>query len=366
MFAFPSSRRALFALGLPAALALAACDDDSTGVVVTEFDPTAAAETVEKVVNSIGGATDALASLELAADALASTGTLETVLPGGSPMRLLPAAPTRLETISLAASSIFPRSILGKTFVYSTRTGRYEIDASLTGAPENGVRFIYYAIDPITRRPAMPLNARGYLELTDQSTANSTRLGIKAVNTTGATASTLIDYSIDASYVETTTSERLTLAAKGKISDGTKPVEFDLSHVFSSDVGSDAIGVTVKYALSAPGEGITLRFEASGEMLPDDPDGFALDMVMTVTAGSNTTVVDATIRADGGVNGTVTINKRNVAVIGGTRDNPTVTTPTGGNLTARELLALKRIWEAVNHVTRFGTSILSPFSVWAL
>lgn len=367
MFAFPSSRRAILALALPAAFALAACDDDSTGVAVTEFDPTAAAESVDKVVSSITGGTDALASLELAAEALASAGALETVLPGGSPMRLLPASPTRLETTSLAAVSIFPSNVLGKTFVYNVELGRYEIDESQTGAPANGVRFIYYAINPVTRRPVVPLNALGYLELTDQSSAASARLGIKAVNTTGATALTLIDYFIDASYVETTTSAKVTLAAEGKISDGTKQLDFDLSHVFSSTSGSEVIDIEVNYELSVPGEGVTLRFEADGELTPDDEEeGVALDILMTVTAGSNTAVVDATIHADGPVDGTVAINKRNVAVIGGTVDDPTVTTPTGGNLTARELLALKRIWEAVEKVVEFGAWILSPFSGWAL
>src|SRR5919112_5116274 len=48
-----------------------------------------------------------------------------------------------------AAFAAVPAEVAGKTFIYDPSTISY-VASELTGAPANGVRFILYAVDPVT------------------------------------------------------------------------------------------------------------------------------------------------------------------------------------------------------------------------
>src|SRR3712207_1381042 len=61
-----------------------------------------------------------------------------------------------------------PPEVAGKTFEYDPVTGSYAAGVR-TGAPSNGVRFILYAVDPVSYMPVEPLTETGYVDLTDLS-----------------------------------------------------------------------------------------------------------------------------------------------------------------------------------------------------
>lgn len=90
-----------------------------------------------------------------------------------------------------APAVVIPAEVHGTVYVYNTSTEQYEA-SSQQGAPSDGVRFILYAVDPITHVPAEPLNATGHVDLRDLSTTTTNTLAVTAVS--GVT--TFADYEI--------------------------------------------------------------------------------------------------------------------------------------------------------------------------
>lgn len=67
----------------------------------------------------------------------------------------------------------------GKTFVYDLSAGSYVVDATATGAPATGVRFVLYIWDGPNGRPALPLTRLGYVDIAPvEATIGSTELVI--------------------------------------------------------------------------------------------------------------------------------------------------------------------------------------------
>jgi hypothetical protein len=70
-----------------------------------------------------------------------------------------------LAAVAQAATANIPADVKGKTFVYDTNTGTYEIEPAVTGAPSNGVRFLLYLWDGSLGRPATPLTRIGAVDI---------------------------------------------------------------------------------------------------------------------------------------------------------------------------------------------------------
>jgi hypothetical protein len=117
--------------------------------------------------------------------------------------------------------ALFPVDALGKTYVWNVNTDQYE-NTGPAGAPNNGIRITIYTVNPSTNQPVEPLQALGYLELTDEPTAQSENLGVRL--TLGN--STIADYLITA-ITGTNTFEML---AAGYLlgSAGSGRVDFDI------------------------------------------------------------------------------------------------------------------------------------------
>lgn len=78
------------------------------------------------------------------------------------------------EFTSGGTASAIPSAVLGKTLVWNTTFGQYELsNPALTGAPANGVRFRLYQIDQTTGLPAEPLVYVGYADLVREGTQSS-------------------------------------------------------------------------------------------------------------------------------------------------------------------------------------------------
>ena len=59
-----------------------------------------------------------------------------------------------------------------------------------TGAPANGVRFLLYAVDPVTFQPVEPLVEAGYVDITDLSGGNTQSVGWRSSPETSLTLNT--------------------------------------------------------------------------------------------------------------------------------------------------------------------------------
>ena len=103
--------------------------------------------------------------------------------------------------------------------------------SELTGAPANGVRFILYAINPVTGEPVDPLQEVGYADLLDQSTGSSNSVRVQLVSNNV----TYFDYGVTGS----STASSAQVVVDGYVTDGTTRVNFDLN-TSAVQTGSEA------------------------------------------------------------------------------------------------------------------------------
>jgi len=117
----------------------------------------------------------ALRALAAAANPLNRASALRSYARGVETAEMLRQLVPAVTTVSAAA--LFPPDVIGKTFEWNTTFSDYEATAR-TGAPSNGVRFILYAIDPLTGQPAAPLVEVGYVDLMDESSGTTAKLHV--------------------------------------------------------------------------------------------------------------------------------------------------------------------------------------------
>ncbi|MEJ2216309.1 MAG: hypothetical protein P8099_06800 [Gemmatimonadota bacterium] len=351
----PVLKRTGVLLGSLALAVYAAACDTGTGPA-GNFDPQTTAVTVDQVVQAFQANDAAFTSMSLATPSLGASMAAQ-MLPK-EPGQILPkAADVPAIVKDLTVEAIFPSNYLGKTFVYDTAQGMYVASDTATGAPTNGVRVIYYAIDPVSRTPAQPLNALGYIDLTDESTASSVRLGIKIVQT-GDTDVTLADYYVDVAYTQTQTETSAQLSSVGYVSNGTDELDFDLSE--TATLSSSAMTMTMDYQLSLANEGVSVRFQGSGSVDQQSGAMGAMEATFTLDNGTDQVVLNATIAADNTVDGTLKFNGSTVMNIGGTSDSPTFTKADGSALTQSDVTALQNIWNSIGDLFTFVGNLFGP------
>jgi hypothetical protein len=133
---------------------------------------------------------------------------------------------------------------LGVTFVRNTETLEYEA-SDRTGAPSNGVRFIVYAVNPVSGQPVTPLQEVGYADVsvTETPTAATVRIVLVSGNVT------YLDYTVGVTANQDQSAATLTLA--GYISNGQDRVNFDLDTHFNFNTSV----ISFDYTLSVPTRG---------------------------------------------------------------------------------------------------------------
>lgn len=341
---------------VPAFAAIAAACSDSTGPQ-TEFDAQATAASLESVLAAGESQEEALAGLQLAGEALAEYGSAGAALvPSGRGLAALLPAPGVREPVA-AAVPLFPSDLVGKTLVYDGNRHQYVVDETATGAPPNGVRFIYYAIDPVTRRPAEPLVPLGHLDLTDESTASSTRLGVEVVSTSGDAPVTLIDYFIDLSYSTVPNGTAVHAAAEGYLSNDTERLDFDLSQTVTFTDNAESFTLDVDYGLELAEAGVAVSLTANATMTPGSEDPTEIEATLTIAQGGESVVVDLTLAADSSIEGTVRHNGEVAIEVGGSRSAPVFTRPDGEPVGPDEIEALRVLEGAFEAVIEFAARL---------
>jgi hypothetical protein len=352
-----SRRAGVLITALPLALFVAACGESSTGPGGT-FDPEATRQDVESVTSAIDS-DELLAGLGLIGNSLGNQ--------LGSPSIVAPSAdilPTvdHLRSFALAgggsAGPIFPSNLLGVTFVYDDQVGDY-VPSALPGAPANGVRFMYYAMNPVTEQPVVPLVELGYVDLIDLSTPSSTRLQVLLVDTSGAAAATLVDYFVDGSFTLNGTTLSVTLLADGFISDGTDQLDFVLSESGSFTEGASTFDLTASHVMSVPNQNISLNLNGSATLPLDESATLAAAFAVSISDGENVAVLTLNL-TNTSAEGTITYNGVVVIVITGTENSLTFARPDGTELSAEEIQALDDIGKVADDMFEFAEGILEP------
>lgn len=347
---------AVFALGT------AACSDDgSTGVQGTDFNPQSADQATENLQAQLNTDSDIMISLGLASDGMSQAGAVSMVLPRDLDRAVTPMSAQVLRGYTLSGSSaepIFPSNLLGKTFEWSFALGRYEMSAR-TGAPANGVRFILYAINPLTRQPADPLNEIGLLDLTDEGDATATRIGIYAES--GGEA--LVDYFIAASYALLGQQDySVTLHAEGYVSDGTERLDFALDQTATFLGTSATVGMDISYWLSLAGEDVSVNLDLSGQFTfaSESPVETATAQ-LTIRNGTEVIVLDMSLAADNTLDGVITYNGAPAIYISGTEADPVFTRADGEALTEADMTALRDLYDLLGDVFAVAMDLFQPF-----
>jgi hypothetical protein len=332
------------ALMLLMALTVTACDEGTSPAA--DFDAQDAAETMENLTSAVE-----TASLENAFGSVQNAGML---FGGSIALDEVAAYPWSLDASELEAEAdlaaeVIPTDYHGNTYEWNPDSMRYVV-ADAAGAPTDGVRIIYYAIDPTTGIPATPLNALGYVDLRDLSTMESDRLGVTVFRYSDEV--TLADYYIDLAFTYTQSSFDFNVASVGYLSNGTQQLNFDLSQDLSAT--ETLITINQAYSLDLEGTDQAISFSATVTADPqsesEDPE--TMEAQAEISTGSRTVGLQVNY-ANGVLEGTVYDDGTAVVLIGGTLDEPTFTDTEGNELTEQQRAALSNMWDAIGEVFDF-------------
>ena len=210
-----------------------------------------------------------------------------------------------------AQGPIIPDTLYGSVFTWDSAAGHYV--RTPTGGPANGVRFILYAVNPITHEIAYPLNPVGYVDLLDESTVSSLKLHIQVKGNDGTP--TYIDYLVTvtpgAGHVTATVSGSLSNGAAG---DANKTLTFDISATLTLT----SADVNASFALNNPA--VTIQLHLTSERTIEGQETVTIDFTIThpgesirltgsfVKTGGVLDTLNAEIRVNGQVFATVAGN----------------------------------------------------------
>jgi hypothetical protein len=238
--------------------------------------------------------------------------------------RMMPHPVRRAINPSVAA---IPPEYLGKVFVWSN--GAYAVSA-LNGAPANGVRFLLYAVDPVTGLPTAELTQTGHVDLVEMSSGTTSSARIIVVS--GGT--TYLDYRVNVTAVGT--SGQVTVL--GFVTDGTTQATFNLRSTLTADAG-----LTLSYSIDVPQRdlSIDLTMNATGTT----PDASTIEVTLDMRGQNGEVQLGGSFTANGG-SLNITINGTAFATITSTAGaEPVITGADGQPLAPEELDAVQRVFE---------------------
>lgn len=347
--------RALAALALTALAA--ACGGDSNAPDAP-FDPAGTSSDIGAVEASFespatagfAAASDAISAVlgETPAAAAVKVMPTEALITGGKPgaghyAATVAKAYVRRSggiTPSLSTAAILDEH-LGVTFTRDPETLEYG-PSDLPGAPEDGVRFMVYAVDPISGAPILPLVEVGYADIVTTETASAATVRIELVS--GGV--TYLDYQV----AVTAASSAATITVAGYVTNGDDRVNFDLdTHLGSNSVTVDfTITVPTRGGFRIDFEGEVTETAVTSELEARGPHG-----TVTVTGTQSETLGSYEVEVNGELFATITTTQGQEPVIAGADGEP---------LTQEELEALGAVFAVFAGGFDFMEDLLDPLT----
>ena len=352
-----TARPVAVALALSATLAACSDDDNPTGVLNPQAVE-ATADAAEEIVAPVLDDPNLMVNLTMAYGAFDFAGPTPVAMLGAMRDGSVSVAELRgLRASSPQRGPVVPDELYGSTFVYNVELGDYEVDPDATGAPETGVRVMYYAVDPLTYDYVQPLVPVGHIDFADASTEGSYRLDVDVVSDASGT---LADYFVAMSGNET----EGTIELEGFLSDGSEQVDFDI-RMAGTETATQTTG-DWDFTISNDAQNASIIMDATSV---GDDQGSELDATFTVRHGSNAAVfrIDEVYELVGDdfvgtVDGTLSYNGATVVEISGDAAEPTFTRPGGEALTQREVAALFRVWGMYATSVLLTIQLIAPFA----
>jgi hypothetical protein len=256
--------------------------------------------------------------------ALAVSGTSSRERYARAVTRMLPSS-SRIQ----ASTAAVPDAALGTTYVWDSTNDMY-VQSDLSGAPSNGVRFLLYAVNPVTFSPVEPLAEVGYVDIIDESGSSTVAVRVLVVSD----GATYLDYAVHASGTGSAGSVTVT----GYASDGTIRANFNLENAITQT--SAGITLVLEYGLDVPNRNLELDWTAT---LDETAEEIQVDLDLTIQGENGTIRLQGTADAAGG-NFTVRVNGDLFATITQSSGSEAVITGADGQaLTAEEEGTLQTI-----------------------
>ncbi len=248
----------------------------------------------------------------------------------------------------LGTASVIPQVALGKTFEYNTTLGRYTI-GERTGAPANGVRFVLYAIDPLTEEIALPLSETGYVDLTRTVSNQTATARVEAYATAGGLGKVL-DYSA--------TIGGLLVAPTAQVQGYARNASDSLTFSLTSSFSLQNASVVIDWRAAVPTRGLSSRMEQtiSGGELP------SITVNGRLSSRNGSVGIAGTIGFETGGTITVTTNGQTFATIEFVpgAEEPTILNAQGQPPTEAQLAMLRQILEWFEDAFDIYEDLLDP------
>ncbi len=351
---FPHYARRSLATAMLLVMGLAACSHDEGP---SEFNPngmsadlTSAQGAFDSPVAASFDATGDEIAARLGATAPAVMSPMAALLhPAGARgyaakvARMLPPESSRIS----ASVAAIPSDLLGTTFVWDVETAAY-VASDRPDAPATGVRFLLYAVNPVTHQPVEPLDELGYVDVTDVTTAAGS--GARVVVYAGGV--TYLDYTV----IGSGNSASGTLTVSGSASNGVTRATYTLQNTIAQN--SNGMLLTLDYSLAIPTRGLRVDYTVTfGNIAPDQ---VAVTLDFSVSGRNGDVTLSGTYGASGGtfsakVNGSIF-----ATVTLGDGADPIVTGASGAVLTAEEEGALKFILDFYDGSLVVFDNLLAP------
>jgi len=288
----------------------------------------------------------------LASGVVSTAGDLASADPSqaavGTAQRLLTLAGS-WSSGSAAANGTIPPAALGRTFVYDAAQHKYLPDPTRAGAPPNGVRFILYAVNPITHEPVAGAEV-GHADLMDEGTPGASGIALHLVVVSGGTV--FLDYRVamDGS------SNGGVLSVSGFVVNGQTRLQFQIGAHGTS--GSDAATIDVEFQFALPERGFSVEGRVQGVHAASG-NGHSESVHLCVATGSAVIGFDAL--SDGeNVDATISVNGHLFATVRGDGRNPEISGDGGRPLSTDELQALGQIVQLAGGALATFGQLLAP------
>jgi hypothetical protein len=301
----------------------------------------------------------ALRALARASNPLAGSSALRPYAKGLESAQMLRQLVPTLTSASTAG--LFPPAVVGKTFEWNLTTAAYEPTAR-TGAPSNGVRFILYAVDPLSHLPVDPLVEVGYVDLNDEGTANLAKVHVTVAGVGGTPV--YVDYTVSLGATSGTSAR---LATAGYITNGAgSPDTLRFTGAISVAGSATGASVTQDVRLDVTSRDVHIRL---WERVTFTQTTATLQIYYRFQHGAEVVTLTGNFNLDGigqTVDGTI-----NVGVDGGRFATCTVAAGSGSftltchgadadGLNADEQEALQAIGDGIEHTTQIFQGLFLP------
>lgn len=242
---------------------------------------------------------------------------------------------------------VIPPDVRGTTYVFDLERHRYVADPTREGAPQDGVRYILYAVNPLTGEPRVSEEI-GHADLTDEGddTPNAASLRLQAVSD----GITFVDYTVALAGAP----HAMELTVNGTFFDRSKHLEFAIrAHAEATEVRQS---LALQFQLAVPEDEFALANQARAVATRADSTVHA-EQAVHIDA---TTFAISSVHGPDRVDATVGVNGVPFAVIHGRTGTLVVVSPAGDPLSDEERVALGRLMGLFDGVSRILGQLLGP------